>query len=428
MKKQIIFLSLLLAIPSHIYAKIITVENNTGKDITIIIGNGYLEMAPEESKNVEIIVEKRKGGALRSISESESEEMLEEFGLVIPANIIWAYGKNLKGTFDAFQTTKETQKPKTKKEEEEFEYIASPKKMYPLTLNNISAITFHPDGKYEVIIEIVEEEEGEKVSIFGHYPHQQSDSIQTSIPSSYHVLHTVFGEKAAEKEISEGPDITVKNKTGEKIRIKAASEEAFSPLDKNAVTAVSTEGVQKGVGAIMWQTLSQQKYNNYYQILPHGKITSVTLKPYGKYDVTMKKIIGSKTFENQAADISIGKGIKQGIHIYNATNKKINILVKGWTKWGTLRPKEETFIETAGMKKDEPILTWVPETEEQIIKEYSISPDKKTKIESIKSIVLKPNGTYDISLKQKKNVTKTIENQKAKEKKIERKPVEIEVL
>ncbi|MFC1841660.1 hypothetical protein ACFLYA_01180 [Candidatus Dependentiae bacterium] len=223
-------------------------------------------------------------------------------------------------------------------------------------------------------------------------------------------------------------EITVKNQTGQDVSVdvianfeKIAGREMKKPLfyalkNNTELTIPNIKSQKKGEGLIKWRRISPTKLP-YYQILPHGKITSVTLKPYGKYDVTVKKLFGTKTLENQAADISKGIG-KQGIHIYNATNKKIKVSVQG-SKWENMKPEEESFMRTvkrkrrsplASVSEDEeeiPILRWMPPGLEQTGKNYIVDPDEK--IEEIKSIVLKPNGQYDLTVKLKKDVTETSE-------------------
>ncbi|MFC1841656.1 hypothetical protein ACFLYA_01160 [Candidatus Dependentiae bacterium] len=422
MKKQIMLLSLLLAIPSHICAKIITVENNTGKDITVFIEKGYLKMKESETADVEI---GRVEHGFKSYS--PSEEVLEGLGITqVPIGITWtAYEEG--------------------EEHSDLEYI----KMYTMGKNiehgiflkpyGSSPITFHNLEKITLEPETLDPENRKHKGIYtvsltkwaSPFEGQKAEETSSSKPNLKDYKKLPVTTKTTQKEPKKAPGVPVKNETGEIITIKAASEKEFSPLEKGSEKNTVIKEVQKGVGPIIWRTLPQTTYKEpaYYQILPHGKITSVTLKPYGKYDVTIKKIIGSKTLENQAADISIGKEM-QGIHIYNATGKVIQLLVKGQTKWGALKPKEEILIniKTAGikkMKKDGPIIRWSPAP---TVQEYWIHPDKKIKTENIKSIVLKPDGQYDISLKQKKNVTKTMKDKKAEKKEIQRKLEEIEIL
>ncbi|MFC1841658.1 hypothetical protein ACFLYA_01170 [Candidatus Dependentiae bacterium] len=409
MKKQIILLSLLLA--SHICAKIITVENNTGKDITVIIGNGYLKMKKHEIVDVEI--GKKPRGLSSSISEEEP--------LKLP------YGIEIKWT--THQKSEMLEKFYIMSDYAMKEPYAKPTHGRPLskdliTFYNIEKIILGPGSEYSVELEIRPE-----LTLTRQLYKNQLAKEEMKPPlnlKKYKKLKVI--KKTSKKEV------LVKNETDDVIAFKVAlEEEEFSPLQKGLEKDIAIEKVPKGVGPIMWQTLSQTKHKQhvYYQMLPHKNITSVTLKPYGKYDVETEKTkpLGfgttTKIFENQAADINIGEG-KQGIHIYNATGKLIQLLFKGWKKWGALRPKEEIFIETTGIKKDRhPFLRWSPEPEIPTVQEYRIYPDKKIKTENIKSFVLKPNGIYDISLKQKKNVTKTIENKKAKEEKIQRKSVEL---
>ncbi|MFC1841659.1 hypothetical protein ACFLYA_01175 [Candidatus Dependentiae bacterium] len=209
--------------------------------------------------------------------------------------------------------------------------------------------------------------------------------------------------------------VPIKNETGQYVSITAIADKRkemdyfYTGLRADTEDIIPLETPKKGIGLIRWNTDAQKIKKTYYEIeiLPHEKIKSITLKPYGKYDVTVKGGflgLGSKTFENQAADISKGKG-KQGIHIYNATNKPIKISVQG-SIWKKIKPEEETFVKTVTRKSKEiPLVRWITPDLESLKKTYLVAPDEN--IENIKTIVLKPDGTYDLTIKLKKDVTET---------------------